>query len=80
MPLINEEQVENQSIEWFKDLNYEFQNGYEISPEGIKPERENLKQVILEKRLSSSLKKINAELPSKVIDHGISQILNLNII
>ena len=69
MPLINEEQVENQSIDWFKNLNYEFKNGHDISPEGIKPERESLNQVILEKRLLSSLKKINAELPIKVIDH-----------
>ena len=30
MSLINEDQVELQGIEWFKELGYQYKNGYEI--------------------------------------------------
>jgi type I restriction enzyme R subunit len=36
MSLITEEQVELQSIEWFKELGYQYKDGYEIAPEGVK--------------------------------------------
>ena len=44
MSLITEEQVELQSIEWFKELGYQYKDGYEIAPEG-----EILKEMILDK-------------------------------
>jgi type I restriction enzyme R subunit len=34
MSLITEEQVELQSIEWFKELGYQYKDGYDIAPEG----------------------------------------------
>ncbi len=79
MSLINEEQLENQCIDWFKDLKYEYKNGYEINPHEIKSERSNFNEVILEKRLLLSLKKINKDLSTKVIDNAVSNILNPNI-
>ena len=51
MSLITEEQVELQSIEWFKELGYQYKDGYEIAPEGENPERDDFRQVILEERL-----------------------------
>ena len=44
MTLINEDQVELQGIDWFKELGYQYKNGYEISPEGT-----ILKEMILDK-------------------------------
>ena len=79
MNIIDEEVVEIQGIEWFKELSYEYKNGYEISPEGISPERNEFKQVILEERLRSALIKINHDIPSKKIDNSITQIINPNI-
>ncbi len=67
MPLITEEQVELQSIEWFKELGYQYKDGYEIAPEGINPERDDFRQVILEDRLRSALIKINSDIPSQTI-------------
>ena len=48
MSLITEEQVELQSIEWFKELGYQYKDGYEIAPEGLNSERDDFRQVILE--------------------------------
>lgn len=79
MPLINEDQVELQGIDWFKELGYQYKNGYEISPDGTNPERDDFRKVNLEGRLSSALKRINPDIPDKTIDNSITQILNPNI-
>ena len=79
MSIINEDQVELQGIEWFKELGYQYKNGYEISPDGTNPERDDFRQVILEERLRSALIKINPDIPSQKINNSITQILNPNI-
>ena len=79
MSLINEEQVELQSIEWFKELGYQYKDGYEIAPEGVNPERNNFRQVVLEDRLRSALIRINPDIPNQTINNSIPQILNPNI-
>ena len=79
MSIINEDQVELQGIEWFKELGYQYKNGYEISPDGTNPERDDFRKVNLEGRLSSALKRINPDIPDKTIDNSITQILDPNI-
>ena len=79
MSLITEEQVELQSIEWFKELGYQYKDGYEIAPEGVNPERDDFRKVILEDRLKSSLTRINPDIPIQTINNATSEILNLNI-
>ena len=79
MSLITEEQVELQSIEWFKELGYQYKDGYEIAPEGVNPERDDFRKVILEDRLRSALIKINSDIPPQTINNSIPQILNPNI-
>ncbi|MDC1241255.1 type I restriction endonuclease subunit R [Gammaproteobacteria bacterium] len=79
MSLITEEQVELQSIEWFKELGYQYRDGYEIAPEGESPERNDFRQVILEDRLRSALIRINPDIPNQTIQNSIPQILNPNI-
>ena len=77
--MINEETVELQSIEWFEELGYRYKNGYEISPDGNEPERDEFRKVILEKRLRTALIRINSDIPSQKINNSIAQILNPNI-
>lgn len=79
MSLITEEQVELQSIEWFKELGYQYRDGYEIAPEGVNPERDDFRQVLLEERLKSALIRINPDIPNQTIQNSIPQILNPNI-
>ena len=35
MALVTEDQVELQSIEWFKGLGYDYKNGYDIAPDEL---------------------------------------------
>ena len=79
MSLITEEQVELQGIEWFKELGYQYKDGYEIAPEGVNPERDDFRQVILEERFKSAIIKINPDIPKQTIQNSIPQILNPNI-
>jgi type I restriction enzyme R subunit len=68
---LNEQNLTEQPvIEWFKQLGYEYKFGPEISPGGILVERD-FKDVILEKRLKSALKRLNPDLPEKAIDEAI---------
>ena len=57
MSLITEEQVELQSIEWFKELGYQYKDGYEIAPEGEIQKEMILDKLFLKKDLSLHLLK-----------------------
>ena len=43
--MITEDQLEQQCLDWFKELGYQYQNGYDIAPDGDTPEREDYHQV-----------------------------------
>ena len=79
MRLIDEDLVELQGIEWFKELGYQYKDGYQIAPEGSNPERDNFEQTILEDRLRSALIRINPEIPEQTINQAIPKILNPDI-
>ena len=70
--LISENQIELQSIDWFKELGYNYKNGKNISPDSDFSERESFKTTILTERLLSSIKKLNNDISNKVIDNSIN--------
>ncbi|KFZ36344.1 DEAD/DEAH box helicase [Shewanella mangrovi] len=61
---ITEDQLEQQCLAWFGELDYQYQNGYDIAPDGDTPERENFHQVILKQRLLEKLTLLNPEIPA----------------
>ena len=79
MALVTEDQVELQSIEWFKDLGYQYVCGYDIAFDGETPERTDYRSVVLKDRLLSALTRINPDIPKSVIDTALSQLMNPNI-
>jgi type I restriction enzyme R subunit len=79
MALITEDHVELQSIEWFKDLGYDYACGYDIAPDGEAPERADYRSVTLRDRLLSSLKRLNPEIPQSAVDAAFAQLINPNI-
>ena len=79
MGLVTEDQVELQSIEWFKDLGYDYVCGYDIAPDGETPERSNYVSVVLKDRLLSALSRINPDIPQAAITTALSQLINPNI-
>ena len=78
MALVSEDQVELQSIEWFKDLGYDYVCGYDIAPDGETPERSDYLSVVLKERLLSALTRINPDIPNSAINIALSQLINPN--
>ena len=79
MSLIDENLIEETSIEWFKEIGYQFIHGPDIAPDSKSPERDDLRQVFLIDRLKSALIRLNPEVPSKTIDAAVLKITNPNI-
>jgi len=79
MAFITEDHVEIQSIEWFKELGYQYKCGYDIAPEETESERKDYRSVILEERLASALKRINPELPISSVQSAVSHLTSPNI-
>jgi len=79
MALVTEDQVELQSIEWFKDLGYQYVCGYDIAVDGETPERMDYRSVVLKDRLLSALTRINPDIPKSAINTALSQLMNPNI-
>ena len=79
MALVTEDQIELQSIEWFKELGYRYLCGYDIAVDGDAPERTDYRSAVLKDRLLSALTRINPEIPQPAIDTALSQLINPNI-
>lgn len=69
--MINEDQVEQLAVEWFKELGYDYLLGYEIAPDSSDPQRANYQEVILSHRLQTALTKLNPTLPTTAIDEAM---------
>ena len=74
MSLIDEDQVEQIAIDWFKGLGYDYLNGYDIAPDGDNPQRDNYQEVLLPERLQTALVKLNPSLPLSAIDEAIDKV------
>ena len=79
MALVTEDQVELLSIDWFKELGYQYKCGYDIAPDGEEPERTAYRSVILQDRLQAALSRINPDIPESAINSALSQLANPNI-
>ena len=79
MSLVTEEQVELQAIEWFRELGYEYECGYDITVGGDGSERADYRSVVLRARLRSALECLNPDIPQSAIDVALSQLANPNI-
>ena len=69
--MINEDQVEQLAIEWFKELGYDYLHGYDIAPDSNTPERNSYQEVLLSSRLHTALTKLNPTLPKTAIDEAL---------
>jgi type I restriction enzyme R subunit len=63
--------LEKAVLEWFKELGYDVAYGPDISPGGLRPERNSYSDVILLRRLKASLTRINPTLPEEAIEKAI---------
>jgi type I restriction enzyme R subunit len=68
MAAITEDHLEQQAIEWFQEIGYSHAFGPELTPDGSLAERADYRQLVLQSRLRSALRRLNPEVPPATID------------
>lgn len=66
--MLTEDQLEQLTLDWFKELGYVYACGPEIGHDGDTPERRDYEQVILVPRLICALQRINTDMPLSVLE------------
>lgn len=66
--------VEEATLEWFQELDYQIEFGPNIAPDGSYPQRESYSDVILAERLKESLFRLNKTLPKSALEDAFRQI------
>jgi type I restriction enzyme R subunit len=79
MALITEDHLEQQCLEWFKELGYNHVFAPQLDSDGTSPERTDFRQVILTGRLRSALQRLNPEVPAGTIESAVLQLANPNV-
>jgi len=79
MALITEDHLEQQCLDWFKELGYAYAFAPDLAPDGTTPERTDFRQVILTGRLRSALQRLNPEVPGSTIESAVLQLANPNV-
>ncbi len=74
MITITESDVEQTALEWLEALGWTTAYGPDIGPDGLKPERPDYDQVVLEQRLLYALADLNPNLPSTALDDAVRKL------
>ena len=74
--MINEDQLEQLCLDWFREAGYEYANGYDIAHDGDSPEREDYRQIILNGRLLDALQRINPHIPMATLEEQVGHVLS----
>lgn len=72
-----ENDLENATLEWFREIGYQIANGIDIDPESENPERKDFSEVILSERLHEAIERINPNIPKQAQEEALKKILNL---
>ncbi|WP_339613654.1 type I restriction endonuclease [uncultured Rubinisphaera sp.] len=69
--MINEDQLEQLSLSWFKNNGWNYANSVDISPDGDIPKRNDYRVVVLKDRLAEAVARLNPELPQSAVDEVV---------
>jgi len=72
---LNEETLEETTLNWFQELGYQANHGPDLAPDGDAPEREDYGQVVLVDRLRSAIDRINPSLPPDAVAEAIRKVV-----
>ena len=79
MTLIDENQAEQACLGWFEDMGYERVFGPDVAPGGPDQERANYKQIVLQDRMLSALRRINPSIPDATLEGAARQVIHGNV-
>jgi type I restriction enzyme R subunit len=70
---VNEEQLENLCLDWFREGGWDVLHGPDIAPDSTNPLRSDYAQVVLDSHLKSAFEKINKHIPAAQFDNCFEQ-------
>ena len=71
---MNEEQLENLCLDWFREGGWDVLHGPDIAPDSATPMRSDYAQVVLDKHLFDAFKRINKHIPADQLDTCYEQL------
>ncbi len=74
MSYLDEAQVELVTVDYFRDLGYDYHHGSVFVPDDDAPERSGYGQVVLMRRLRDALTRINPIVPDEAIEKALRQV------
>jgi len=78
MTYLDESQVEIATVDYFRELGYEYIHGAHIAPDGKAPERNDYGQVALVRRLREALTRINPVIPDDAIEEALRMVTRID--
>lgn len=69
---MNESDLEELCLSWFRDSGWDVQHGPDIAPDSDSPERSDYRDVILQSRLTAALYRLNPQLPDSTIEEAVT--------
>ena len=76
---MTEDQLEQEALDWLKELGYSVLHGVDIAPDSDSPERKDYRQVLLLDRLRSAIARLNPTIPLVAQEDAIKQIQDLGV-
>ena len=74
--MITEDQLEQLSLDWFRETGWDYANGVDISPDGDDSERDDYRVVVLKDRLAEAVARLNPDLPPSAVDDVVHVVAN----
>ncbi len=72
--MINESVLEQSTLEWFKELKYQYQHGGDIAPGEPEAERDEYTEVLLKQRLLIAMNRLNPDIPETAIQEAYRKV------
>ncbi len=74
---MTEDQLEQETLAWLRDVGYAHLYGPDIAHDGPKPERANYRQVQLTFRLREAIHRLNPDIPTAAREDALKQVVDL---
>ncbi|MYC63629.1 MAG: type I restriction endonuclease subunit R [Caldilineaceae bacterium SB0661_bin_34] len=74
MTTLIEDDVEQVALGWLRGLGWQIAHGADIAPDTPDAERDDLEQVVLERRFRASLARLNTNLPDSALDDAFRKV------
>jgi len=72
---MNEDELEQLCLNWFRDNSWDIAYGPDIAPDSNAPERSDYHEVVLKRYLHEALVRINPHMPENVIEQAMAVVL-----